>query len=226
MSWPLLAMPPDDAVDDLVDPPDGLPVPSRRGQRQIVKEPEPAHRAHEVVDDHFERFADDVGFAGQVGAEERLGDDRERQMCHVFVRVANLAVVPGFEHALGLLDHDRRVALDLLALKCGLSQSYVGVARRSPSLVKSPSPTKGINHRVSLSFMKLSACDRKNIIDMFGIHEHVGGEVAQPQVDDVAVFSHGRGQEAELIAQIRERAAQEKTAFGPRGQLDAFCGVR
>jgi hypothetical protein len=44
-------------------------------------------------------------------------------MRHAFVRVADLAVLPCKEHAFGVFDHHRGVTLDLLALKCGLSQS-------------------------------------------------------------------------------------------------------
>ena len=51
-------------------------------------------------------------------------------------------------------------------------------------------------------------------------------EVAQPQVDDIAVFSHGRSQEAELIAQISERVSQQKPPLGPGRQLDRFRRVR
>ena len=50
---------------------------------------------------------------------------------------------------------------------------------------------------------------------MLGIDEHVGGQVAQPQPDDVAVLLHGRGQEAERIAEVREGAPQEQPPSGP-----------
>ena len=177
-----------------------------------------------MVDDHFERLAHDVGLAGQVGAEQRLGDDRERQMCHVFVRVADLAVVPGLEHALGVLDHHRGVALDLLALKCGLGQSSLAspeitLAGQEPLADQRNQPPR------QLVFHEIIGMRSQNIIDMFGIHEHVRRQVAQPKVDDVAVFADGRGQEAELIAQVGEGVAQEETPFGPGRQLESFGSV-
>ena len=126
-----------------------------------------------MVDDHFQRLADNVGFAGQVGAEQRFGDDRERQMRHVVVGVTNLAVVPGLEHALGLLDHDRRIALDLLALKCGLGQPSLASPEISLAGQK-PLADQGNQPPRQLVFHEIVGMRSQNIIDMFGIHEHVG----------------------------------------------------
>jgi hypothetical protein len=75
-----------------------------------------------MVGDDFDRLADDVGFAGQLGAEQSFSDDRQRQVSHVLVRVAHLAVVPRLEHAFGVLDHHGGVPFDLLALKRRLAQ--------------------------------------------------------------------------------------------------------
>ena len=219
-----LAVPPDDAVDDVVDLPDGPPVPPRRRQRQIVEKPKPAHRAHEVVDDDFERLADDVGLAGQLGAEQRLGDDRQRQVHHVFVRVADLAVVPGLEHALGVLDHHGGVALDLLALKRRLGQPAlpppeITLAGQEPLADQWNQPPR------QLVLHEIVGVRAQDIIDMFGIDQHVGGQVAQPQPDDVAVLLDGSGQEAELIAQVGEGAPQEEAPFRPGRQLRFFVAV-
>ena len=145
-------------------------------------------------------------------------------MRHVFVRVTDLAVVPGLEHALGVLDHHRGIALDLLALKRGLSQSSLA----SPEITlagQEPLADQGNQPPGQLVFHEIIGMRSQNIIDMFGIHEHIGGQVAQPKVDDVAIFPHGRGQEAELIAQIGEGVPQEETTFGPRRQLDSFRDV-
>ncbi len=97
---------------------------------------------------------------GQFGIEERPGDDPERQTHQVRVRVADLAVSPGLEHPFGLIDHDRPVPLDLLVLEGRLGQPALP-AQNVPSLVRSPSPTSGISHRVIRSFMKLSAWVRR-----------------------------------------------------------------
>ena len=112
----------DDPVDDLVDPIDRAAVSPGRWKRKSFPDSKPAHRAHEIVHDDLERFAHDARLAGKLGVEQRLGDDRQGQAHQVVVRVADVAVVPGFEHLLGVLDHDGRVVLDLLALKRRLGQ--------------------------------------------------------------------------------------------------------
>ena len=69
--------------------------------------------------------------------------------------VSRLALAPGFEHALGVVDHDLAVALDLLELEGRLGELSLP-AQKSPSLVSRPMPMTGIGSRVSLSLMKFS----------------------------------------------------------------------
>jgi hypothetical protein len=133
-----LTMSPYNAINNLVDLPDGLPVPPGRGPRQIVEKPKPARRAHEVFGDDFDRLTDDVGLASQLGAEQRLGGNRECQLPHVLVRVAHLAVAPRFEHAFGVLDHHGGVALDLLALKLSPERGYLSA--RAAALIRGGCP--------------------------------------------------------------------------------------
>ena len=59
---------------------------------------------------------------------------------------------------------------------------------------------------------------------MFGVHEHVGGQVAQPKVNDIAVFPHGRDQEAELISQVGEGISQEEPTSRSGRQLGSSRG--
>ena len=85
----------------------------------------------------------------------------ERQAHQVFVRIADLALVPGLEHPLGVLDHDRGVALDLLVLERRLGQLALPTPEGALAGQESLARPAGISHRVSLSFMKLSAWVRR-----------------------------------------------------------------
>ena len=67
-------------------------------------------------------MADVARLAPDLGVEERLGDDRQGQAHHVVVDVARLAVAPGVAEPRGVLDHDRAVALDRLALEARLRE--------------------------------------------------------------------------------------------------------
>ena len=70
--------------------------------------------------------------------------------------------------------------------------------------------------------MKLSACDAQDVIDVLGIDKQVRGQVTQPQPDDVAILAHGRGQEAELIAQVVEGVSQTSNPPRAGGSSERF----
>jgi hypothetical protein len=124
----------------------------------------------------------------------------------------------------GVLDHHRGVALDLVALKCGLGQSSLP----SPEITlagQEPLADQWNQPPGQLVFHKFISMRSQNVIDKFGIYEHVGRLVSQSKVNDVTVFPHGRGQEAELISQVGEGASQKETTFRPGRQFEMLRGV-
>jgi hypothetical protein len=98
-------------------------------------------REHSKADG--ERAAGRRGFAGQIAAEERLADDRERERVHLAADVDRLAALDG-----GAQRSSRSVAQRIIvwAKPAMRSRWNAGCASRrwrrqkSPSLVKSPSP--------------------------------------------------------------------------------------
>ncbi len=60
--------------------------------------------------------------AADLRVEQRLGDDLQGQPHHVILSVADLAVGPRLEHALGEIHHEPRIGSDPLAVKRRLGQ--------------------------------------------------------------------------------------------------------
>ena len=73
-----------------------------------------------------ERFADLGGFVLDVGVEQRLADDRERQRHHFLMRVDGRAGVPAVAARRGVRRHRRAVGRDALAMERRLRSGAAG----------------------------------------------------------------------------------------------------
>ena len=76
----------------------------------------------EGVHQRLHRRAGVGRIAADLRVEQRLGDDLQRQPHHVVLDVADLAVGPGLEHSLGVIDHEPAIGGDPLAVKRRLGE--------------------------------------------------------------------------------------------------------
>ena len=88
------------------------------------------------------------------------------------MRIADLAVVPGREHPLGVLDHHRGISFDLLVLECRLGQPAlpapeVALARQeSLAHQRDQPPRQLVLHEV----VRVGAQD---VLDLLGVADQV-----------------------------------------------------
>ena len=103
----------------------------------------------------------------------------QRQVPHVLVQVADLAVAPRLEHALGVLDHHGGVPLDLLALKRRLGQPTLSPPKLS--LAGQESLADQWNEPpCQFIFHEIVGVRSQHVIDVLRIDKNVRGQVAQP----------------------------------------------
>ncbi len=153
----------------------------------------------------------------QLGVKQRLGDDRQRQVHHVFVWVLDMAIMPGFEHALGVLDHHGRVAFDFLALKRGLRQLSLPPPERSFAGQESLADQRNQPPRQHI-LHEIVGVRSQDIIDMLGVDEHIGRRVSQPQPHDVAVLADRSSSKSRADRACRRTVfPSRKLPLGPGG---------
>ena len=122
---PLVAALLDHAVDDRVELRDGAleAAPLRRRQPLRRKGRKSSSGSETTASTASIASPDVVGVLADLGAEERLGDDLERQAHHVLVDVAHLAVAPLGGEARRVVDHDVAVGRDAIAMERRLRQA-------------------------------------------------------------------------------------------------------
>ncbi len=113
-------------------------------------------------------------------------------------------------------DHGLGVLLDLLALKRGLGESPLAPPERSFAGQETLAD-QGDQPPRQLVLDEIISMRTQDVINVIGVDKHIGCQVAEPERDDVAVFPHGRLQEADLVAQVGERVTQKQAPPGTGG---------
>ena len=95
-----------------------------RGRRQVGERRQRAQPelTAEVLQQRRDRRPDVARVGGEVGAEQQLGHDVQRQRHHVLVHVARLARSPAGDRLVRQLRHDAAVGAQLALVKRGLHQ--------------------------------------------------------------------------------------------------------
>jgi SAM-dependent methyltransferase len=159
--------------------------------------------------DCLDRLADDLGRIADVRAEQRLGDDLERQLHHVLVDVALRAGAPFREESLRPLNHDLAVRRDAVAMKSRL---------REPAL---PPPKVTLCREESFAEHRLQGPLEECVLlpEPITRHEHVFDEIGMTEedrlqrsdrnADDVAMpFTHF-SQKPERVSPERDEVAEQ-----------------
>ena len=159
----------DDAVDDAVEPRAcALEAAALRERQLLQKLREREHQVAEEVHHLRERRADLVGVRLDVGVEERLADDRERESHHLFRDVERLAVAPARRSLGGELRHHARVGAYALPVEGGLGESplaavELALARQKPFAQE----TLGALQRAPL--VEAAVVRDEDVADVFGV---------------------------------------------------------
>ena len=96
----------DEPVDDAVELAPGAGEPQRRRDRNVQQEaPERDARERERVHRGAQRPRDRVRVGSDVGVEERLADDPQREAHHLADEVEHLPIAPLLAGAQAVLDH-------------------------------------------------------------------------------------------------------------------------
>ena len=129
-----LAPPPfrDHPVDDRVELRARRPSAPQLRHRQVLQQVrERQHRHPERFHDAGERLADLGRLRLDVGVEQRLADDRQRQPIHFLRDVERRAIAPRAAHAIGIGDHRVGIRRDPLAMERRLHQPPLSQMRRA-----------------------------------------------------------------------------------------------
>ena len=180
------------------------------GQPVRDRDPEP-HAAAEARERGDHACADTLG----VGGGERMPCDRpargrEHHRERVAVEAAHLAFVPRRERALGCVDHGRRLALGVAALKCGRRDapaSYPTLAVEGVERVAEHEPAHdGQDTRLPVA----GGVGHEDALDLFrAAHEH---HAPRPEPDrrDGSVRTRDRRHESERVAAKRGGVAENR----------------
>ena len=174
---------------------------------------QPARPRHEAVHQRFHRRARLGRVAADLGVEERLGDDLERQPHHVGLDVADLAVAPGHEHPLGVFDHHTGIGGDPVAMERRLGELALGppelalagqepVAQRSP---RAPQP---------VVLDELPVLVDQHLLDQVGMVEEEDRRGPEPGPDHVAVLAMPARQCPQAVAAEFPQVAEEPVLPG------------
>ena len=150
---------------------------------------------------------------GDVGAEERLGDDFERESHHVGVDVAEFAGLPSCEHCCGGLSHDLGVGDDVFVAEGRLDKFSL----RLPELAfagKQAIAEDGAEGAVVARLEEIFLVLNEDLLDAVGMHDEADGDVEEAEENDVAVFAGAAGEEAAPVVAEGERLAQKLEAAG------------
>ena len=213
----------DEAVDDGVEPGardagaaqfrDGQPLDHVRERQQ--------HQP-EALDDAGERFADRGRLRFDVGVEERLADDRQRQPVHLACDVERRAVGPRPPHAVGVLDHHAPVARDALAVKRRLHQPSLAKMNRALARQQAVAeqPLAALE---AAALREVPVVGDEDVFDLLRVPDKEQLLAAHAVVDDVAVLARDAREEVERIptaGTIRERREQRELRSRRRGGGD------
>ncbi len=177
-----------------------LPASPQTRQRQALDEVrERKHQRPERLHDAGERVADLARLRRDVGVEQRLADDRQREAIHLLRHVDRRPVRPRLALPIRVLHHRRRVFRDAIAMKRRLHQPplpqmHGAFARQQPLAEHALRPLEPAALREVLVVRHQDVLDDARIAD----DEHV--LAAEPDVREIAVCASDVLEELERIA--------------------------
>ena len=146
--------------------------------------------------------------AADLRVEQGLGHDLQGQPHHVVLDVADLSVVPRFEHPLGVFDHEPGIGGDSLAVerrlgKLALASPEFPFAGQEPLTQRPPRLPQPI------MLDELAILVDQNLFDQVGMvgEDDISG--SEPGRDQVAVLAGPAGHGSQLVAAELLQVAEE-----------------
>ena len=183
-------------------------------QRQALEDRRKrGHRHRKRLEDRRQRLAYRPGVRLDVGAEQRLADDRQRQPVHFAGDVQGLAVAPARRRPLRVRDHRVGVGGDALLVERrlrepALAPMQIAFARQQPfaeqlfrALERTP-------------FLEQPRARHQHVLDVVRMVQQHEPLRADPEADDVAILAREPRERAEPVALQRagEQQAEERAA--------------
>src|SRR5690242_19012795 len=112
---------------------------------------------------------------------------------------ARFAIRPRVEHLARFVNHLTGVSLNVLVLKCRLRQPRLPPPERALASEQALA-NQGADRLRQHVFDKFLVVSAKDVFDVFWIHKHIGIEIAQAKLDDIAMSTNRLGEEAERVS--------------------------
>ena len=161
--------------------------------------------------------------AAELGVEEGLGDDLQRQPHHVGLDVAR----PGRRPTTAIIRSVNSTIRSREARRSArggtpAARACAGVRQKSPSLVSRPLPSVRFACRSAIVLDELAVLVDEHLLDQVGMIGEEDALRAEPGRDDVAVLAGPARQRAEPVgAELPQVAAAGPSAGGPGGRPEA-----
>ncbi|CAK0762041.1 hypothetical protein CCP3SC5AM1_3030001 [Gammaproteobacteria bacterium] len=215
---PVAALPPlaDDLVDDRVERLERLFDPKILGQRET--DGEDHAQASETIHQRLDRPLDlACDFLGKIYAKEGLRDNVKREVQHVFVDIALLAVLSRRDGVCGVRDHHIAVGRDPFKMETGLDELALLPPERACAHDEALAEYEGQLAGV-LVLDQLFALGGENLLNRVGVVKKVDALPGENvKFDDVTVFLRDAFEESERITEDVHRAADERNLAWPGG---------
>ena len=186
---------------------------------------EPGWQQHEAIEaqqeallEHLQGLVDNGGVAADLGAEERLSGDGQRQAHHLDEDVARLPRPPFVQDLLGGVDHDRGVGRDALAGEgrldqAALPQPEIALAGQQALAQDQRRHPQGKVLDVILVIVK------ENGLNVLGIADKVDAPRPEAQRDNIAIIAGTARKEFEPALLVFTQVAGQQRASGTRRPL-------
>ncbi len=197
----------------------GAKPPLARGRNH----PEHVEQAEfaQLAIDFGQRRANRFGIVAHVGAEQRLGHDRERKPRHLGHDVERLAAlrqrVPSLEHLERAVDHQVAEAGDALAMEHRRDQPALAMPKRAVAGQQAVAEQAAQHRVVDVVLVVVAMIVVQDVADVVGMGEEQRARGAEAQAHDVAVVAKAVTQKSERVAlHLAQVAEQQMPAWSGR----------
>jgi hypothetical protein len=216
----------DDAMDDTVQPSHRSPIPEISGNWNRVGNSKRTAKARcDLPGGIVERAADRFDLAGDVGVEQHLRDDQQREAHQLVVHVDRVAVAPSVERPLGVAHHHVAVRRNAVAMErrlrqATLTQPEVALAREQA--VAEDAANVSPEERV---LDEVLVVRHQDLLDVLRITEHEGRPSREAQEGDIPMVSRARDEQPEDVGSELGKVPEQEVAFGTGRATESGHGV-
>ena len=186
------------------------PLARRRNHPEHVEQAEFA----QLAIDFGQRHANRLGIVAHVGAEQRLGHDRERKPRHLGRDVERLAAlrqrVPSLEHLERAVDHQVAESGDALAMEHRRHQPALAMPERAVAGQQAVAEQAAQHRVVDVVLVVVAMVVVQDVADVVGMREEQCARGAEAKAHDVAVVAKAVAQKSERVALYLAQAAEQQ----------------